>query len=98
MRAKDGEDYLRLELLLEPDHRLLSLYVDVEGAQYAFFARVHVREELQACHIDRDADPVEAFYIDILEMSTVHASDLLQVELEVGPELAHVELEVADLR
>ena len=89
--------YLRLELLFEPNDRLLGLNVDVEGAEHAVFARVHVRVELQACHVDRDADPVKAVHIDIVEVAFVLTPNFLQVEREVGPQFAHIELEIANL-
>ena len=89
--------YLRLELLFEPNDRLLGLNVDVEGAEHAVFARVHIRVQLQACHVDRDADPVKTVHIDIVKVAFVLTANFLQVKREVCPQFAHIELEIAHL-
>ena len=76
---------------------MLGLNVDIEGAKDAVFARVHVRVQLQTGHVNRDANPIKALLIDIIEVALILTSDFLQVKWKVGPQFAHVELEIANL-
>ena len=104
-KVKPGQDllrlieYLRLKFLLEPENRLVRLHVDVECAKNTVLLRVDVRNELQCFHINAYANPVAKLGVNVLTLILVLsvASNLLQVQDEVGLELSHVEFEVADL-
>ena len=91
--------YLRFQLLLEPQDRLVCLHIDVKSAENGVFLGVDVRNQLQGLHLDRDTDPIAEGCVDVLgvQVMTSVAADLLQVEVEIGLKLFHIELEVADL-
>ena len=91
---------LRFEFLLEPEDRLFSLHVNIQRAKHSLLLRVDVRDQLQSLHVNGDTDPVTKLDIDVLCIKLVLrvAANLLQVQIEVRLQLAHVELEVAHLR
>lgn len=76
----------RLELFLKPHDALVSLHVDVECAEYALLLGVDVWDQLKGLHVDRNADPVAKFSVNILLFDIVVrlAANLHQVEHEVG--------------
>ena len=92
--------YLRFQLLLKPQDRLVCLHIDVKSAENGVFLGIDVRDQLQGLHLDGDSNPIAEGGVNVLgvQVMTSVAADLLKVEIEVRLQFLHIELEVAHLR